>query len=41
MKPKARYTARYGYAAPLLLPPNLQVVGELPFSIEDFSALDT
>src|ERR1700675_356714 len=41
MKPKARYTARYGYAAPLLLPPNLQVVGELPLSIEDFSALDT
>jgi yecA family protein len=41
MKPKARHTARYGHAAPLLLPPNLHVVGELPFSIEDFSALDT
>ena len=40
MKPKARYTARYGQVAPLLLPPDLRTMGELPFSIEDFSALD-
>jgi yecA family protein len=40
IKPKARHTARYGYAAPLLLPPNLRVVAGLPFSLEDFSALD-
>jgi yecA family protein len=40
MKPKARYTARYGQVAPLLLPPDVRAMGELPFSIEDFSALD-
>jgi yecA family protein len=40
MKPKARYTARYGNQAPLLLPPNLQTAGVLPFSMEDFSRLD-
>lgn len=40
MKPKARHTARYGHATPLLLPPNLRAVGERPFSIEDFAALD-
>jgi len=38
--PKARHTARYGHAAPLLLPPNLHVPGELAFSLEDFRALD-
>jgi len=40
MKPKARHTARYGHATPLLLPPNLHAVGARPFSIEDFAALD-
>jgi yecA family protein len=41
MKPKARHATRYGNAAALLLPPNLHDVGELPFSLEDFRALDT
>jgi yecA family protein len=40
MKPRARNTARYGYAAPLLLPPNLQTLGELTFSTADFGMLD-
>jgi yecA family protein len=40
MKPKARRTARYGYAEPLLLPPNLHTLGTLPFSVEDFGTLD-
>jgi yecA family protein len=40
MKPKARHTARYGYAAPVLLPPTLHTVGPLSFSEQDFSALD-
>jgi yecA family protein len=41
LKPKARHTARYGYAAPLLLPPNLHTIGPLPFSAQDFATLDT
>ncbi len=40
MKPKARHTARYGYAAPLLLPPSLQTVGQLSFTGQDFGTLD-
>jgi yecA family protein len=40
MKPKARYNARYGYEVPSLVPPNLQMIGVLPFSMEDFAALD-
>jgi hypothetical protein len=40
MKPKARYTARYGNATTLLLPPDLHSAGEMPFSIEDFGSLD-
>lgn len=41
MKRKARRDARYAYAAPLFLPPNLHTVGPLPFTGEDFAALDT
>jgi yecA family protein len=41
LKPKPRHTARYSYAAPLLLPPNLQTIGPLPFSAQDFATLDT
>jgi yecA family protein len=40
MKPKARYTARYGHAAPLLLPPSLYAEGPLPFTGQDFAVLD-
>jgi yecA family protein len=40
MKPKARYTTRYGQSAPLLLPPNLQSLGSIAFSAQDFTALD-
>jgi yecA family protein len=40
MKPKARHTARYGYAEELLLPPAQQSSGKMPFSIEDFGTLD-
>jgi yecA family protein len=40
MKPKARYTARYGQSAPQLLPPNLQSLGSIAFTPHDFRALD-
>jgi yecA family protein len=41
MKPKARRTLRHGDAAPVvLLPPNLQTVGPLPISGQDFAKLD-
>jgi yecA family protein len=40
MKPKARHTARYGYGAPVLLPPDLRTVGPLSFAGHDFAALD-
>jgi len=40
MKPKARYTTRYGQAAPQLLPPDLQSLGLLAFTEQDFTALD-
>ena len=40
MKPKARYSARYGYAAPLLVPPNVENLGSLPFTEHEFAQLD-
>jgi yecA family protein len=40
MKPKARYTTRYGQAAPQLLPPDLQALGSIAFTAHDFTALD-
>jgi yecA family protein len=40
MKPKARYTTRYGQAAPQLLPPDLQSLGSIAFTEHDFTALD-
>jgi yecA family protein len=40
MKPKARFTSRYGHAAPVLVPPNLRSLGSLPFTAHDFKDLD-
>src|ERR1700744_1950798 len=40
MKPKARYTTRYGQSAPQLLPPDLQALGSIAFTARDFAALD-
>jgi len=40
MKPKARYTTRYGQTAPQLLPPDLQSLGPIAFTPRDFAALD-
>jgi yecA family protein len=40
MKPKARYTTRYGQSAPQLLPPDLQSLGSIAFTEHDFTALD-
>jgi len=40
MKPKARYTARYGQTVPQLLPPDLQALGAIAFTPLDFKALD-
>jgi yecA family protein len=40
MKPKARYTARYGQTVPQLLPPDLQSLGSIAFTPHDFKALD-
>ncbi len=40
MKPKARYTARYGQTVPQLLPPDLNSLGTLSFTSADFKALD-
>src|SRR5271155_6081888 len=40
MKPKARFTARYGQSAPQLLPPDLQSLGSIAFTPHDFTALD-
>jgi yecA family protein len=40
MKPKARYTARYGQTVPQLLPPDLQSLGSIAFTLLDFKALD-
>jgi yecA family protein len=40
MKPKARYTTRYGQSAPQLLPPDLKALGSIAFTPQDFAALD-
>jgi len=40
MKPKARYTARYGYSTPQLLPPDLHSLGSIAFTVRDFETLD-
>jgi yecA family protein len=40
MRPKARYTARYGQTVPQLLPPDLQSLGSIAFTAQDFTALD-
>jgi yecA family protein len=40
MKPKARYTAKYGETVPQLLPPDLQSLGSIAFTQLDFKALD-
>jgi yecA family protein len=40
MKPKARYSTRYGQVAPQLLPPDLQSLGSIAFTDHDFKALD-
>src|SRR5580698_1106935 len=40
MKPKARYTARYGQTVPQLLPPDLKSLGAIAFTPLDFQALD-
>jgi yecA family protein len=40
MKPKARYSARYGQAAPQLLPPDIQALGSIAFTRHEFAALD-
>jgi yecA family protein len=41
MTSKARYTMRYARVAPaLLMPPNLQEMGPLPFTVNSFAELD-
>jgi yecA family protein len=40
MKPKARYTARYGQTVPQLLPPDLKSLGSIAFTALDFKVLD-
>jgi yecA family protein len=40
MKPKARFTSRYGHIAPLLVPPNLRSFGAVAFTAHDFKVLD-
>jgi yecA family protein len=40
MKPKARYSARYGQSTPQLLPPDLQSLGSIAFTAHDFKTLD-
>jgi yecA family protein len=41
MKPKARYTARYGQTVPQLLPPDPQSLGSIAFTLLDFKTLDS
>jgi yecA family protein len=41
MKPKPRFSSRYGYVAPLLLPPNLRSFGSVAFTAHDFRVLDS
>lgn len=41
MKRQSRRKFRSGYAEPIvLLPPNLQILGALPFTDQDFETLD-
>jgi yecA family protein len=40
MKPKPRFSSRYGQVAPLLVPPNLRSFGATVFTAEDFKVLD-
>jgi yecA family protein len=40
MRQKYRLGGRYGQTVPLLLPPNLQSLGVLPFSAQHFARLD-
>jgi yecA family protein len=40
MRQKYRQGGRYGQTVPLLLPPNLQTLGTLPFSAQHFAELD-
>jgi yecA family protein len=40
MKPKPRFSSRYGQVAPLLLPPNLRSFGSVAFTAHDFRVLD-
>ena len=41
MKRQSRRKFRSGYAEPIvLLPPNLQILGALPFTDQDFGSLD-
>jgi yecA family protein len=40
MRQKYRQGGRYGQTVPLLLPPNLQALGTLPFSTQHFAELD-
>jgi uncharacterized protein len=41
MKRKSRRKFRSGYAEPIvLLPPNLRILGALPFTVQDFESLD-
>jgi yecA family protein len=40
MKPKARYTAKYGQTVPRLLPPDLKSLGSIAFTPFEFKALD-
>jgi yecA family protein len=40
MKPKPRFSSRYGHVAPLLVPPNLRSFGSVPFTAHDFRVLD-
>jgi yecA family protein len=40
MKPKPRFSSRYGQEAPVLLPPNLRTLGSIGFTASDFKMLD-
>ena len=40
MKGKGHHTPLHGYTSQLLLPPNLETVGPVPFTAQDFAKLD-
>jgi yecA family protein len=40
MKPKPRFSSRYGHEAPLLVPPDLRSFGAVAFTAHDFRVLD-